>query len=66
MKPGKIGIYIIGSAIIWGAVLIGCALRLKGTACYDEISPVLIGGTIAHLLFIWGPMAAQFRKSREK
>ena len=32
-----IGIYIIASAIIWGAALIGCSLKLKGTGCFDEI-----------------------------
>lgn len=33
-KKNKLGYYIIGSAIIWGAVIVGCALKLKGTDCY--------------------------------
>lgn len=66
MKSYKIGYFIIGSAIIWGAVIIGCSLKLKGTGYYDQISPVLIGGTLAHLLFIWGPLAAQFLKNKGK
>jgi len=37
-KKQTIGIFIIASAIIWGAVIIGCSLKLKGTGCYDEIS----------------------------
>ena len=66
MKEGKVGYFIIGSAVIWGAVLIGCALRLKGTGYYDDISLILIGGTIAHMLFIWGPIGALNRKNKEK
>ncbi len=53
------GYFIIASAIIWGAVIIGCSLKLKGTGCYDQISTILIGGFICHLLFIWGPIAAK-------
>ncbi len=61
-----IGIYIIGSAIIWGVVIIGCSLILKGTDCFSEISNILIAGAVIHLLFIWGPMAAQLKKSSKK
>jgi len=60
------GAYIIGSAIIWGAVILGCSWALKGTECYDNISKILIGGTVAHLIIIWGPMAAQMAKSNTK
>ena len=59
-------VIIIGSAIIWGAVIIGCSLKLKGTAYYEEISPVLIGGMITHLILIWGPLAGQFMKKKEE
>ena len=52
MKKSKIGYFIIASAIVWGAVIIGCSLKLKGTPYYDEISPILIGGAIFHLIFI--------------
>lgn len=47
-----IAIYIRASAIIWGAVIIGCALKLKGTPCFGEISLILSGGATFHLLFI--------------
>ncbi|MFO7865931.1 MAG: hypothetical protein R6V02_03840 [Candidatus Aminicenantes bacterium] len=30
MKTGTIGYFIIASVIIWGAVIMGCALKLKG------------------------------------
>lgn len=62
MKKKTIGYYILASAIIWGAVIIGCAFKLKGTPYYEEISPILIGGVIIHLLLIWAPLANQFRK----
>lgn len=66
MKKKSIGFYIIGSAIIWGAVIIGCAFKLKGTACYDEIRLILFGGVICHFLLIWTPTGNQFRKSKEE
>jgi hypothetical protein len=66
MKKRSIGFYIIASAIIWGAVIIGCSLNLKGTACYDEISLILYGGVVCHFLLIWTPMGTQFRKNKEE
>jgi len=57
MKKQSIGAIIIASAIIWGAVIIGCSFALKGTACYQEISLILFGGAAAHLIIVWGPMA---------
>nr|NQU93741.1 hypothetical protein [Bacteroidota bacterium] len=61
-KKMSIGMFIIASAIIWGAVIIGCALKLKGTACFDEIVYILSTGATIHLLFLWGPLAIQFKK----
>jgi len=65
-KKKSIGLFIIASAIIWGAVIIGCSLKLKGTECYDEISYILSLGAVFHLLFIWGPLAIQFRKIKKE
>jgi len=62
----SIGLYILASAIIWGAVMIGCSLKLKGTACFDEITVILSTGAAFHLLFIWGPLAAQFKKLKKE
>lgn len=62
MKKKSIGIYIIVSAIIWGIVIIGCSLKLKGTGCYDNISLTLFGGVIFHLLFVWTPLGIQFKQ----
>jgi len=66
MKKKSIGAFIIASAVVWGAVIMGCALKLKGTSMYEEISLILYGGVIFHLLFIWGPLAAQFKAKKEK
>ena len=65
MKKTNIGYLIIASAIIWGLVIVGCALKLKGTSYYEEISPVLIGGVITHMVLIWTPLGMQFRKKKE-
>jgi len=66
MKKKTIGFYIIVSAIIWGAVIIGCSLVLKGTPYKEEVNHILIGGVVTHLLFIWTPLGNQFRKIKEK
>ncbi|HZX11155.1 MAG TPA: hypothetical protein VFG01_09450 [Acidobacteriota bacterium] len=66
MKKFSIGYYIIASAIVWAAVIIGCSLKLKGTDCYQSIDMILIGGVIAHLLFIWGPLGGSLAKNRKK
>lgn len=66
MKKKSIGVFIIASAVVWGMVIIGCALKLKGTSMYEEISLILYGGVIFHILFIWGPLALQFKGGKEK
>jgi len=35
-----LGAFIIASAIIWGAVIIGCSYALKGTECYHKIQNI--------------------------
>jgi len=58
-----IGMFIIASAIVWGAVIIGCSSALSGTGCYDEIKNILVGGVITHIILIWGPVAFLFQKN---
>ena len=65
-KKKSIGIYIIASAIVWGAVIIGCSLKLKGTGCFDEILIILSTGASFHLLFLWAPLAIQFGKLKKE
>ena len=60
----SIGVFIIASAIIWAAVIMACSATLKEKGCYDKIQFILAGGVITHLLFIWGPMIAIFKKGK--
>ena len=62
MKISSIGYFIIASALVWGAVMIGCSLKLKGTECYDQISNILIGGSTIHLIVIWPLVGNLLRK----
>lgn len=62
MKKSSIGYYIIASALVWGAVMIGCSLKLKGTECYDQISNILIGGSAIHIIIIWPLVGNLIRK----
>jgi len=65
----KIGAAVIASAIVWGAVIIGCSMALKGTGCYDKIQNILVGGAMAHIILIFGSLAitsAKLKKELEK
>ncbi len=42
-KPGKV---IIINSIIWGLVIIGCSLALRGTGAYEKIWLILVGGAV--------------------
>lgn len=53
----KVAMLPIASALIWGAVIIGCSWKLKGTGGYDEIQLILYGGVITHLILIGGVIA---------
>ncbi len=66
MKIRTLGSIIIASAIIWGAVIVGCSLKLKGTDCYDEISIILFGGVFLHILLLGGFSAAQMKKMKDE
>ncbi|OPX24338.1 MAG: hypothetical protein B1H05_05225 [Candidatus Cloacimonas sp. 4484_140] len=66
MKKTTTGYLIIASAIVWGAVLILCAIVLKGTPYIERINRIVIGGAVFHLLFIWAPLGKQFRAKKEE
>ena len=65
-KPLSVGALIIASAIIWGAMIVGAALILKGTPYKESINRLLIGGTLAHMILIWGPMGAMIKKMKKE
>ena len=57
-----LGAYIIASAIIWGAVIVGCSYPLRDTACYEQIQNITAGGVVAHIILVWGPIGMYLRK----
>lgn len=61
----KANVLIIASAIIWGAVIIGCALKLKGTSFSSEINLILFFGMLAHLLFVWTPLGKLYKREKK-
>lgn len=65
-KIKSIGTFIIASALIWGAVIVGSSMALKGTGCYDKIQNILVGGFLTHLILIWGPITILFRKTAKR
>jgi len=66
MKKGTIGTFIIASAIIWGTIIIGCSLALRGTECYSKIQNILAVGFVVHLILIWGPLAILLFKKEQQ
>ncbi len=40
----RLGIFIIVNAIVWGAVIVGAAMILKGTGQYQRLMPLLASG----------------------
>jgi hypothetical protein len=66
MKTISIGYYIIGSALIWGIVIVACAFVLSGTPYKEDVSLILGGAGSFHLLLIWGPLAARIGKLRKE
>lgn len=40
---------VLTNAILWGFVMIGCSLVLKGTGAYKEIQMILAGGAVASM-----------------
>lgn len=64
LKNFSAGRTIIASAIIWAAVIISCALKLRGTPFREGVGLTLTLGVVAHLLFVWAPLGAESRKRR--
>jgi hypothetical protein len=38
--------YILGSAIVWAAIILGTAVVLKGTPYFTQLLPILGGGAV--------------------
>ena len=60
-KNSTYAISIITSAIVWGLVIVGCSLSLKGTDCYEDISVILFGGAASHLFVVFPLLINRFK-----
>lgn len=68
MKTKKNSVYaisIITSSIVWGLVIVGSSLSLKGTGCYERISAILFGGAVFHLIVIYPLLINLLKNSKE-
>jgi hypothetical protein len=45
-------ILIIANALIWGAVLLACAIALQDTGSFQEIQVILGGGAVVSMFVI--------------
>lgn len=59
MEKKNAAALLIGSTMIWAAVIVGCALVLKGTEYKDAVNKVTFIGVIVHIqlfntLLLWG------------
>jgi hypothetical protein len=52
-RVGRMGSVIIGNAIVWGAMIIGISLALKGTDCYPQIQNMLGAGPVVTTMLIF-------------
>ncbi len=62
MRKQLLGPYIIGSAIIWGAVMVGASLIMASSQDKTQVLSLLGTGAGIHLIIIWGPLAAALKK----
>ncbi len=63
-KKTALTYYIIGSALIWAATILGSAYILKGT--FNQISILITSAATIHLIIIGGPLSARFKKQEER
>ncbi len=54
--------YILGSAIVWAAILLGTAVVLKGTPYFAQLLPILGGGAARSVVI--GPAALRGRQKQ--
>jgi len=65
----RVAYTILAHAVIWGLVIVGCSLQLKGTGMYQEIQNVLYGGASASLIIgnmgLWLGIKKEKEKTKE-
>ena len=57
-----LGSYIIANAVIWGAVMVGITLILKGTDLMSKVLPILAAGSGFSVVILPGALAARIKK----
>ena len=43
-RESRLGVFIIANSIVWGLVMVGCALVLRGTDQMDRLIPIMAAG----------------------
>jgi hypothetical protein len=45
-------VVVVGTALIWGLVIVACAVALRGSGAFKEIQHILGGGAAVSLLIL--------------
>jgi hypothetical protein len=59
LSKKRVGTYIIGNAIVWGAVIIGVSLVLRGTGLMSKLLPILAGGAGFSVVILSGMLVGK-------
>ena len=61
-KKNNPGVFIIANAIVWGAVMIGISMTLKGTDYYAKLVPILSVGAAFSVILLPGGLLIKKKK----
>jgi hypothetical protein len=50
----RVNAFMIANAIVWGAVIIGTSLVLRGTEYMSKLTPIFAGGAITSIVILGG------------
>ena len=50
----RVNIFIIANALVWGAVIIGTSLVLRGTEYMSKLIPIFCGGAFISVILLSG------------
>ncbi|MFQ5817734.1 MAG: hypothetical protein ACE5H2_07255 [Terriglobia bacterium] len=62
LERRKLTLYILGSAMVWAAIILGAASILKGTPYLAQLLPILGGGAVWSVVI--GPAALLRRRQK--
>ena len=52
----RVSAFMIGNAIVWGAVIIGTSLALRGTGYMSKLMPILSAGAFTSIIILGGSL----------